>query len=77
MEKKPIKNKCWAAVNKSGFVVLFTDEPKRNEETGKWEGNLYVNSVVYAAIKDIFEKASWNWEKEAEYFEFGPKEKEN
>lgn len=68
--EKPITNKCWAAVNKNGFLVLFTEQPKRNAETGKWEGPMYVNSVLYKAIKEIFDKVKFNWEKEAEYFEF-------
>ena len=66
--------KCWAAVNKNGFIVLFTNQPKRNIDSGQWEGELYVNSIVYKAIKDLFEKVNFSWEKEAEYFEFGNKE---
>jgi hypothetical protein len=62
--------KCWAAVNKNGFLVLFTEQPKRNEKTCKWEGNLYVNSVLYKTIKELFDKVNFNWEKEPEYFEF-------
>ena len=67
-------NKCWAAVNKNGFVSLFTDKPTRNEETGRWEGKLYINSAAYKAIKDLFEKVSFGWNRDAEYFEFGNKE---
>lgn len=63
--------KCWAAVNKNGFLSLFIEQPKRNSEKGKWEGNLYINSVAYKAIKELFDKVSFNWEKEPEYFEFG------
>lgn len=66
--------KCWAACNKDGFITLFTEQPKRNIETGKWEGPIYINSVVYKAIKDLFEKVCFSWEREAEYFEFGDKE---
>ena len=66
-------NKCWAAVNKNGFMTLFTDQPTRNTAAGKWEGNMYVNSVAYKAIKDLFEKVNFSWEREPEYFEFGKK----
>ena len=68
--------KCWAAINRNGFICLFTDKPQRNKEIGKWEGKLYVNSVVYKMIKDLFDKASFSWEEDAEYFEFGTKKEQ-
>jgi hypothetical protein len=69
--KKSIK--CWACINKNGFLVLFTQEPKRNVETGKWEGEFYLNSVIYKIIKDLFENTVRTWENDAEYFEFALK----
>lgn len=69
--KKSIK--CWAGINKNGFLVLFTQEPKRNVETGKWEGEFYLNSVIYKIIKDLFENTVRTWENDAEYFEFALK----
>ena len=71
MNKQSIK--CWAAINKNGFLVLFENEPKRNEVVGKWEGKLYVNSLVYNALKDLVERANLSWNNEPEYFEFEPK----
>ena len=73
MEKKDVSIKCWAAVNKNGFISLFTDQPQRNTDTGKWEGNLYLNSVIYKMIVDLFEKANFSWMNDPEYFEFGVK----
>lgn len=67
--KKTIK--VWAAVNKNGFLVLTTDKPTKNMKSGKWEGNYYVNSTIYNMVKDLFSKANFNWQNEAEYFEFG------
>ena len=66
--------KFWAAVNKNGFIGMFTEQPSRNIETGKWEGSIYLNSVFYKAIKDLFTKAKFTWEREPEYFEFETKE---
>lgn len=65
-----ISIKCWAGVNKNGFLCLFSEQPKRNINTGKWEGLFYVNSVIYKIIKDLFDKVNFNWEREPEYFEF-------
>ena len=67
MEKS---RECWVAVNKNGFIVLFTKEPKRNIEAGKWEGNLYADSVIYNIMKDIVKKGKMTWESEPEYFSF-------
>lgn len=62
--------KTWAGVNKNGFLMLFTKEPKRNTETNKWEGEPYVNSVIYKMLTNLVEKAGMNWDNDAEYFEF-------
>jgi hypothetical protein len=73
MDNKNIK--FWASVNKNGFLVLFTEQPKRNLNTGKWIGKYYCNSAIYKIIRELFDRASFNWEKEPEYFEFGPEQK--
>lgn len=62
--------KTWAAVDKNGFLSLFTSEPKRNNETCKWEGEKYVNSVIYKMLVNLVENAGMNWDNDAEYFEF-------
>lgn len=62
--------KVWGGVNKNGTLVLFTSEPKRNEITGKWEGDIYLNSVVYKMVQELFNKAKMSWQREAEYIEF-------
>lgn len=52
----------WFAVNKSGFVVLYLNEPKRNTETGKWESDSpFVNSVLYKQIVELVNKAGITW----------------
>lgn len=68
METK--SRKCWIAVNKNGFICTFTDQPIRNEETGKWNGNYYVDSIIYKIIKDLVIKSKMNWNNEPEFFEF-------
>lgn len=60
----------YAAVNRNGFLMLFTKEPKRNNETGKWDGEPYVNSAIHKMLLPLVEKANMNWENEPEYFEF-------
>ena len=62
--------KVWIASNRNGFLVLFKDKPTRNESTGKWEGTMYSNSVIYKMVKDLMDKVSYNWFNEPEYFEF-------
>ena len=57
----------WFEVNKSGFVGLFTEEPKRNEKTGKWDSEFpFVNSLVYDQVVVLVEKAGLKWENEPE-----------
>ena len=67
---------CWVAVNKNGFISLFVKQPTRNEKTGKWECELYLDSVVYNIMKDIITKSNFNWENEPEFFSFENKPKE-
>lgn len=53
----------WVAVNKNGFVVMFlNDEPIKNENTGKWEGNYYANSLLYKDIINLVEKSNITWD---------------
>lgn len=62
--------KVWASINKNGFVMLWLDEPKRNEETGKWEAKYpYVNSVIYKQFSDFIQKTKLTWLSPPEYFE--------
>ena len=57
----------WFAVNKNGFVGLYSDEPKRNKDIGKWESKLpFINSVIYEQIIDLVQKTSMTWDKEPE-----------
>lgn len=65
--------KCWIAVNKSGFINMFVNEPKRNEETGKWEGEFYLDSVIYKMIAEVVKTANMNWDDDPEYFDFNLK----
>ena len=38
--------KIWVAVNKNGNVRMFTDEPIRTKQTGKWESKQpFLNSL--------------------------------
>ena len=62
--------KIWAAINKNGFLVLTTDKPNKNMKSGKWEGNYYINSIIYNMVKDLFSKTDFNWQSDAQYFEF-------
>lgn len=62
--------KIWVAVNKNGDIRMFTDEPKRNTKTGKWESKQpFVNSLLFTEVKSIIEHANVNWESEPNFFE--------
>jgi len=57
----------WFAVNKSGFIGLYYDEPTRNEETGKWDSKFpFVNSIIYDQIVKLVEKSNITWKNDAE-----------
>lgn len=57
----------WFAVNKSGFVGLYNDEPIRNESTGKWESKTpFVNSLIYDQIVALVDKSGMTWENNPE-----------
>lgn len=66
--KKTIK--VWVGMNKNGFLVIFSDKPVRDKESGKWLGTMYANSVIYKMVKELLEKTSYSWNNEPEYFEF-------
>lgn len=60
----------WIAVNKNGFIGMYAKEPKRNEQTGKWECKYCVcNSIVYKEICNLAEKAKMTWINEPELLE--------
>jgi len=60
----------WLTVNKNGSVLLHTSEPRKNEDTGKWESdNLYCNSVLYEQMKELVKNSGMGWNSEPEQFE--------
>jgi hypothetical protein len=62
--------KIWVAINKNGEIRMFTDEPKRNVKTGKWESSRpFVNSHLFNEVKSILEHAMVTWESEPNFFE--------
>lgn len=55
----------WFAVNKNGFIGLYSNEPTRNNETGKWESKYpFVNSIIYQNIKNMIESSNFDWNQE-------------
>lgn len=64
---KQISKTIWFAVNKSGFIGLYADEPKRNNTTGKWESKFpFINSNIYDQITSLVEKSNIDWKNEPE-----------
>lgn len=62
--------KIWLAVNKNGFINLFSGEPVRYEEEQKWMGKLpYINSVVYSQLAKIAVNNGITWESDPLEFE--------
>ena len=53
----------WVAINKNGDIRMFTEEPIRNEATGRWESNHpFVNSVLQSQFEELCEKSKITWE---------------
>lgn len=70
MKTKEVTIGIYAAVSKSGKILLFTGEPVRDEETKSWKGAPYfINSKVYPGIKSMMIDARKTWEDDPEYFE--------
>ena len=62
--------KVWVAVNKNQSIVMFSEEPKRNKNLGKWESNKpFVNSVLYKDLSNMIEKTPMNWESNPQPFQ--------
>lgn len=61
--KKMKDNIIWVAMQKNGTLVLFSEEPKRNE-SGNWYGNLYINSLFYEKLNKELKLSDMNnsWE---------------
>lgn len=59
----------WVAVNKNGTVRIFTDEPIRNNISGKWEGkHPFISSVLQKQFEDLCQKSNITWEVDANPF---------
>ena len=57
----------WFSVNKNGFINISKDEPRRNNELGKWEYYFpYINSIIYEQIKNLVEKVNFSWKNDYE-----------
>ncbi len=65
-----MKNKIgvWFTKSKDGTLLLFVDEPKK--DNGKWVGNYYVNSLIYNNLANMLKKSSYSFNDEAQYIEF-------
>lgn len=59
----------FVAVNKNGSIRMFTDEPKRNVNSGRWESdNPFVNSKLFKDFTSLCQKANVTWESEPNPF---------
>ena len=60
----------WFAVNKNGKVVMFTEEPIKNESMGVWVSKSpYVNSVIYDDICEVVRRAKMGFNHECQCIE--------
>lgn len=57
----------WMAVNKNGRMNMFLTNPIRREN--KWEGHIFINSIIYKQLLDLCKQADFNWNNEPEFFE--------
>jgi hypothetical protein len=58
----------WVAIAKDGYLMLFTDKPTRTNTS--WEGNYYVNSVLYGNVKNLIGGSNMTFETEPEPITF-------
>lgn len=66
------RQQIWFAVNKNEKVVMFIDEPTKNESIGKWESKYpYINSLIYKDICKLVQQSKMNWNSEAQCVELG------
>lgn len=67
MEKR---QQIWFAVNKNDHVVMFIEEPIKNEKLGKWESKYpYINSSIYKEICSLVQQSKMNWNSESQCIE--------
>lgn len=70
MKRKEIK--IWAAKNFNSTITLFCSEPKCNLETGLWEGDIFLDSRLYAdlcpVLLESYEDRCLPWTYEPEEF---------
>lgn len=57
----------WVAVNKNLNVVMFCDEPTKNENLGRWEGVPYINSYALDQILPILKQANFGFNDEPQF----------
>lgn len=57
-------------VNKNGTVVMFADEPTKDEENGRWISKFpMVNSRIYPELCKLVEKTKMTFENEIQFLE--------
>lgn len=62
-----INNEIWFGINKDGSFAAFSEEPHRNNKTGRWEGNYpFIGSTIYNELKGLVEKSNITWESDIE-----------
>ncbi len=64
------RQQIWFAVNHNENVVMFLDEPVKNEKLGKWESKYpYINSLIYKDICNLVKQSKMNWNSECQCIE--------
>lgn len=48
----------WIALSRNNVLLLFDEEPKFNPENDTWEGQLYLNSVIYKMLEPAIKKSN-------------------
>ena len=66
-----IKNADLIYAIKNGKLSMHAEQPVRDEDRGIWVSKLpFVNSVLYAQVAAMFEKANITWTNDCEFLEF-------
>lgn len=65
----------WAVVSKSNKLILFSEEPKRDDSIYcGWLGPIYINSIMYKQLEPVIKQSEMNYDSEPEQLVFSIKQ---
>lgn len=59
----------WVAVDRNGWIGLYSTEPTKNEQTGKWDSpNPFCNYQVRKELEALIKRTDMGWNSEPAFF---------